>query len=63
LRWHSSHNLKGQNMDRTAPAGAAISLALISTVVGGMSKVQAANAKSTVVAIERYGAKIGLHQM
>lgn len=50
-------------MDRTAPAGAAISLALISTVVGGMSKVQAANAKSTVVAIERYGAKIGLHQM
>lgn len=44
------------------PTGAAISLALISKIVGKMTKAQTANAQSVVVALERYGSKVGLLQ-
>jgi putative chitinase len=53
----------GKDMDKTVPAGAAISLDFIQLVVGRkMIKSQAANASSVVGALQRYCARFGLDQ-
>ena len=44
------------------PTGAVISLALIRSVVGKMTKAQVANANSVVVALQTYGDAFGLDQ-
>lgn len=50
-------------MDKTVPAGAATSLALIQKIIGRkMTKAQIANADSVVVALQRYGPRFGLDQ-
>lgn len=49
-------------MTRNVPTGAAISLALIRSVVGKMTKAQAENANSVVVALQSYGLGVGLDQ-
>lgn len=46
----------------SVPAGAVISLALIRSVVGKMTKAQAANATSVVVSLQKYGDSSGLDQ-
>lgn len=49
-------------MTSNVPTGAVISLALIRSVVGKMTKAQVDNATSVVVALQNYGDRLGLDQ-